>query len=72
VLKEIADAHGATPRQVAPVIVQRSSLFTIPIALTSERADNVGAGALQLAAAELAGIHAAFPLGPRPSTFPVL
>jgi diketogulonate reductase-like aldo/keto reductase len=74
VLKEIADAHGATPRQVAlRFLVRRPSLFAIPKASTPEHvAENAGAGDLQLTAAELARIDQAFPPGPRPRQLPTL
>jgi diketogulonate reductase-like aldo/keto reductase len=74
VLAQIAAAHNATPRQVAlRFLVRRPSLFTIPKATRPEHAsDNAGAGDLQLTAAELARIDAAFPRGPRPYALPVL
>jgi diketogulonate reductase-like aldo/keto reductase len=74
VLQEIAEAHRATPRQVAlGFLVRRSSVFAIPKASTPEHAaENAGAGDLQLTNAELARIDAAFPLGPRPRSLPVL
>ena len=74
VLKRIADAHGATPRQVAlRFLVRRPSLFAIPKASTSEHADeNRGAGAFHLTEAELAEIDVAFPRGPRRRSLPTL
>jgi diketogulonate reductase-like aldo/keto reductase len=74
VLQEIAAAHGATARQVAlRFLVRRPSLFAIPKAATPEHvAENAGAGALRLTEDELTRIDAAFPLGPRPRTLPVL
>jgi diketogulonate reductase-like aldo/keto reductase len=74
VLQVVAAAHGATPRQVAlRFLLRRPSVFTIPKASTPEHvAENAGAGSLQLSDAELARIDAAFPLGPRPRTLPVL
>jgi diketogulonate reductase-like aldo/keto reductase len=74
VLQGIAAAHGATPRQVAlRFLLRRPTVFTIPKASTPEHvAENAGAGALQLSDAELARIDAAFPLGSRPHTLPVL
>jgi diketogulonate reductase-like aldo/keto reductase len=73
-LQEIADAHNATPRQVAlRFLVRRPSLFTIPKASRHDHAaENAGAGDLRLTEAELARIDRAFPLGPRPRTLPVL
>jgi diketogulonate reductase-like aldo/keto reductase len=74
VLEEIANAHNATPRQVAfRFLLRRASLFAIPKASTPlHAAENAGAGDLQLTFAELARIDAAFPLGPRPSELPTL
>jgi diketogulonate reductase-like aldo/keto reductase len=74
VLCEIADVHGATPRQVAlRFLVRRPLLFAIPKASRPEHAaENAGAGDLQLSEDELARIDAAFPLGPRPRVLPTL
>jgi diketogulonate reductase-like aldo/keto reductase len=74
VLKEIADRHGSTPRQVAlRFLTRRASLFAIPKASTMEHvAENAAAGSLHLSEAELAEIGAAFPLGPRPRSLPML
>jgi diketogulonate reductase-like aldo/keto reductase len=74
VLQEIADAHGATPRQVAlRFLARRSSLFTIPKASRPEHAaENADAGELRLTDDELARIDRAFPRGPRPRELPVI
>ena len=74
VLKAIADRHKATPRQVAlRFLTRRMSVFAIPKASTPEHVEeNAGAGALNLSDAELAKIDAAFPLGPRPRSLPML
>ena len=74
VLREIAAAHGATPRQVAlRFLVRRPSTFTIPKSASPEHtAENAGAGDLQLSDDELARIDAAFPLGRRRRTLPTL
>ena len=74
VLKAIADRHNATPRQVAlRFLTRRMSVFAIPKASNPEHAEeNAGAGALHLSDAELAKIDAAFPLGPRPRSLPML
>jgi diketogulonate reductase-like aldo/keto reductase len=74
VLQEIAEAHGAIPRQVAlRFLARRPSVFTIPKASTPEHAEeNAGAGELHLTPAEIARIDAAFPLGPRSRSLPVL
>jgi diketogulonate reductase-like aldo/keto reductase len=73
-LKAIADRHGATPRQAAlGFLTRRTSLFAIPKASNPRHAEeNAGAGALHLSEAELAEIDAAFPLGPRPRSLPML
>jgi|ERR1700693_366996 len=74
VLEEIADAHVATPRQVAlRFLLRRPSVFTIPKSSTRKHvAENACAGSLHLSAAEIARIEEAFPLGPRPRTLPML
>src|SRR5262249_9187238 len=68
VLREIAEAHEATARQVAlRFLVRRPLLFTIPKAFQPEHtAENVGGGDLHLNDDELARIGAAFPLAPPP------
>ncbi len=73
VLAEIAHAHGATPRQVAlAFLVRRPSLFAIPKASDpAHTTDNAGAALLDLAAAEIARIDRAFPLGARPGGLPM-
>lgn len=67
VLQQIADAHGATPRQVAlRFLVERPSVFAIPKAARPEHAaENAGAGDLRLTEDERARIDAAFPRGRR-------
>jgi diketogulonate reductase-like aldo/keto reductase len=74
VLKAIADRHNSTPRQVAlGFLTRRASLFAIPKASNPEHAEeNARASALDLSAAELAQIDAAFPLGARPRSLPML
>jgi diketogulonate reductase-like aldo/keto reductase len=74
VLKAIADRHKSTPRQVAlRFLTRRASLFAIPKASNPEHArENAGAATLNLGAAELAEIDAAFPLGARPRSLPML
>jgi diketogulonate reductase-like aldo/keto reductase len=74
VLKAIAERQKATPRQVAlRFLTRRASLFAIPKASSTEHVEeNAGAGALDLSAAELAQIDAAFPLGSRPRSLPML
>jgi diketogulonate reductase-like aldo/keto reductase len=74
VLKAIADRHNATPRQVAlRFLTRRMSVFAIPKASNPEHAEeNAGAGTLHLNDGELTKIDAAFPLGPRPRSLPML
>ena len=74
VLQEIADAHDATPRQVAlSFVVRHPRLFAIPKASSPDHAaENAGAGDLRLTDAELAQIDEAFPRGPRPGQLPTL
>jgi diketogulonate reductase-like aldo/keto reductase len=74
VLREIAAAHDATPRQVTlRVLTRRRSLFTIPKAARAEHvAENAAAAELRLTDEELARIDEAFPLGPRPRELPSL
>jgi diketogulonate reductase-like aldo/keto reductase len=74
VLKAIADQHNSTPRQVAlRVLTRRAPLFAIPKASNPEHAEeNACAATLSLSAAELAKIDAAFPLGARPRSLPML
>jgi diketogulonate reductase-like aldo/keto reductase len=73
-LQSIADAHKATPRQVALSFLARApSVFPIPKASSAEHAaDNAGAGDLVLSASELAAIDKAFPRGPKPRGLPML
>jgi diketogulonate reductase-like aldo/keto reductase len=74
VLKAIADRRDSTPRQVAlHFLTRRASLFAIPKASNPEHAEeNAGAATLNLSTAELAKIDAAFPLGARPRSLPML
>jgi diketogulonate reductase-like aldo/keto reductase len=74
VLRKIAEAHGATPRQVAlSFLIRKPSVSAIPKASTAPHAaDNAGAGGLTLSADEIAAIDQAFPLGPKPDGLPML
>ncbi len=74
VLQQIADLHGATPRQVAlRFLLRNPSLFAIPKASTPEHVvDNAKAGKLELSTAEVARIEQAFPRGPRPRSVPMI
>jgi diketogulonate reductase-like aldo/keto reductase len=74
VLQTIADAHGASPRQVALSFLAREPyVFAIPKASTPEHAaDNAGAGDLVLSTDEIAALDKAFPRGPKPRSLPML
>ena len=74
VLQRIADAHGATPRQVAlAFLIRETAAFAIPKASTPEHAaENAGAGELMLSEADIAALEAAFPRGPKPRSLPML
>jgi diketogulonate reductase-like aldo/keto reductase len=74
VLQTIAEAHGASPRQVALAFLTRApSVFAIPKASTAEHAaDNAAAGDLDLTRDEVAAIDKAFPRGPKPRGLPML
>jgi diketogulonate reductase-like aldo/keto reductase len=74
VLQTIADAHGATPRQVALGFLTRApSVFAIPKAASeAHAADNAAAGELVLGADEIARLDKAFPRGPKPRSLPML
>ena len=73
-LSDIAAAYGASARQVALRFLLRSPhLFLIPKAAQLEHVeDNAGAGELELSAAEIARIDAAFERGPRPQNLPMI
>lgn len=74
VLQQIADLHGATPRQVAlRFLLRHPSVFVIPKASTAEHVvDNAKAGELELRSADIARIGAAFPRGPRSRSLPMI
>lgn len=73
ILREIAAAHNATPRQVAlTFLVRRPSLLTIPKASSPEHAaENAVAGDLKLTKRELQLIDEAFPLDRRYHGLPI-
>jgi diketogulonate reductase-like aldo/keto reductase len=73
-LQAIAQAHGASPRQVAlSFLTRRPSVFTIPTASSHDHADdNAAAGELVLDSDEMAALDKAFPRGPRPRSLPML
>jgi diketogulonate reductase-like aldo/keto reductase len=74
VLQAIAEAHGASVRQVALAFLTRApSVFAIPKASMPEHAaDNAAAGKLMLGKDEIAALDHAFPRGPRPRSLPML
>lgn len=74
VLAEVAEAHGATPYQVAlAFLVRDPAVFAIPKASDPKHAaDNAAAGDLVLTAEEIAALDRAFPRGPRPRSLPML
>ena len=74
VLARIAEANGATPRQIAlAFLTRRPSIFAIPKAASSDHAkENAKAGDILLTDTEIADVDAAFPRGPRRATLPML
>jgi diketogulonate reductase-like aldo/keto reductase len=74
VLQRVAQAHRATPRQVALAFLAREDVvFAIPKASSADHAaENAAAGDLSLSDAELASLDAAFPRGPKPRSLPML
>ena len=73
-LQKIAEAHGASPRQVALAFLTRDpSVFAIPKASGADHAaDNAAAGDLVLSEDEIASLDKAFPRGPKPRSLPML
>ncbi|MGF7053275.1 diketogulonate reductase-like aldo/keto reductase [Bosea sp. OAE752] len=74
VLAEIAQAHGATPRQIAlAFLTRRPAVFAIPKAGSAAHVeDNAGALNLTLSESDVARIDAAFPRGRKPSSLPMI
>ncbi|WP_024511477.1 aldo/keto reductase [Bradyrhizobium sp. ARR65] len=74
VLRQIAQAHGATPRQVALAFLTRKpTVFAIPKASSAEHAaENAAAVDLALSESEIAALDRAFPRGPKPRSLPML
>jgi len=74
VLQSIAQAHQATPRQVALSFLTRlPPVLAIPKASNADHAaENAAAGALELSGDEIAALDAAFPRGPKPRSLPML
>jgi diketogulonate reductase-like aldo/keto reductase len=73
-LQQIADLHGATPRQVAlRFLLRNPSVLAIPKASTPEHvADNAKAAELELSTAEVARIEEAFPREPHARSLPMI
>ncbi len=74
ILQKIADAHNATPRQVAlAFLTRRPSVFAIPKAgSAAHAADNAAAGRMTLSDSEIAALDKAFPRGAKPRGLPML
>ncbi|WP_027525540.1 aldo/keto reductase [Bradyrhizobium sp. Ec3.3] len=74
VLARIAEAHGATPRQVALRFLARATtVFAIPKASSAEHAgENAASGDLVLTRDDIAALDAAFPRGSKPRSLPML
>ncbi|MFB9264667.1 aldo/keto reductase [Bradyrhizobium erythrophlei] len=73
-LQSIAEAHKATPRQVALSFLTRGpAVFAIPKASRADHADeNAAAGDLKLSDGDIAALDKAFPRGPKPRGLPML
>jgi diketogulonate reductase-like aldo/keto reductase len=73
-LDKIAQAHGASARQVALAFLTRAaSVFAIPKASTAEHAaDNSAAGEITLGDSDIVAVDKAFPRGPKPRSLPML
>jgi diketogulonate reductase-like aldo/keto reductase len=74
VLQKIAEAHGASPRQIALSFLARDPfVFAIPKASSEDHAaENAAAGDLVLGSDELVALDAAFPRGAKPRGLPML
>jgi diketogulonate reductase-like aldo/keto reductase len=73
-LQTIAEAHGASPRQIAlGFLTRKSAVFAIPKASSAEHAaDNAAAGKLALDDSEISALDQAFSRGPKPRGLPML
>jgi diketogulonate reductase-like aldo/keto reductase len=74
VLREIADSHGATPRQVAlRFLLRHPEVFVIPKASDiAHVTENAGAFSVELGDSDIAKIDAAFPLGKATRGLPMI
>ena len=71
-LKQIAETHNATPRQVAlRFLLRPNPLFVIPKSSSPEHVEENAAAALHLTGTEIDRIDKAFPIGP-PRELPML
>jgi len=73
-LQRIAEAHGASSRQVALAFLTRDPcVFAIPKASTpGHAAENAAAGDLVLGDEEIVALDKVFPRGPKPRSLPML
>jgi diketogulonate reductase-like aldo/keto reductase len=73
-LEKIAQAHGASARQVALAFLTRNaSVLAIPKASTADHAaDNAAAGKITLSESDIAALDAGFPRGAKRSGLPML
>ena len=73
-LAAVAEAHQATPRQIALAFLTRApSLFAIPKAARAPHLhENAAASGLQLGKDDIARLDATFPLGSPPGALPML
>jgi diketogulonate reductase-like aldo/keto reductase len=74
VLREIADSHGATPRQVAlRFLLRQPEVFVIPKASDiAHVTENAGTYDVELNDSDIAKIDAAFPLGKAARGLPMI
>jgi diketogulonate reductase-like aldo/keto reductase len=74
VLREIADSHGATPRQVAlRFLLRQPEVFVIPKASDiAHVTENAGTFNVELNDSDMAKIDAAFPVGKAPRGLPMI
>ena len=74
VLREIADSHGATPRQVAlRFLLRQPEVFVIPKASDiAHVTENAGTYNVELNDSDMAKIDAAFPVGKAPRGLPMI
>jgi diketogulonate reductase-like aldo/keto reductase len=74
VLREIADSHGATPRQVAlRFLLRQPEVFVIPKASDiAHVTENAGTYNVELNDSDMAKIEAAFPVGRAPRGLPMI